>query len=100
METETASSSFSVDPDLEDHPPSKLVPVIIGVNVDRVDLAFHVVVNVGRQIEELDCHNRLRIGRLKWIVRGRGLERETETESKSLGRTAGPLLASFPLSLL
>lgn len=54
-----------VDPQLERHSSSELVPFVSGGNVVGVDLALDVDVLVGSDVQELDSDQRLRVVHLQ-----------------------------------
>lgn len=54
-----------VDPQLERHSSSELVPIASDGNVVGVDLALNVDVLVGGDVEELDGNQRLRVVHLQ-----------------------------------
>lgn len=54
-----------VDPQLERHSSSELVPFVSGGNVVGVDLALDVDVLVGSDVQELDGDQRLRVVHLR-----------------------------------
>lgn len=63
----------AVDPQLERHPPSKLVSFAACGNVVGVDLALDVDVLVDGDVQELDCHQRLRVVHLQEQTKGPAL---------------------------
>lgn len=63
----------AVDPQLERHPPSKLVSFASDGNVVGVDLALDVDVLVDGDVQELDCHQRLRVVHLQEHAKGPAL---------------------------
>lgn len=63
----------AVDPQLERHPPSKLVSFASDGNVVGMDLALDVDVLVDGDVQELDCHQRLRVVHLQEQAKGPAL---------------------------
>lgn len=66
-----------VDPQLERHSSSELVPFVSGGNVVGVDLALDVDVLVGSDVQELDGDQRLRVVHLRRTNKVAGVDLTT-----------------------